>query len=248
MKKFLFAVFLLTLSVFSLSACDASEEETLPALDPATVQADFSEYLDRENFVTSFSIGDNCVFKNYKYEGKVFSDLVKGPVWEGIFKDGPCDGCEAEEMLFGYRYMFGSASDERKSEEYFYTRTPLEGFNLPFDAVFDEKLESVLAKIGIPADSYRDFLAEESRMKCVTIFESETASLVLQKNVTLPQGRYRSEYAYALIFTEINAAAKSSHGIRTVTRMLTLAFTKEHTLGCFEVEVDDHDRASENLR
>ncbi len=199
----------------------------------------FSEYLTDINFVPKLSQGDFISqIEQYKYNGTPVTDIIAGLHYDGLHGGG----WQLSDRLFGF-YNDYTASDDRKSAKYsnsLFTRTELEGLELPYGIKFTDTAKDAFAKIGLESNLCFDFTPDEGSDTMMTVYSSNTSSLVFE-NLSLIKTPVDFEFPYVLTYTETYDITRDNGKITTVKRTVSFSFGNlpDDTLKEVEIEVEE---------
>ncbi len=238
MKK-LMAMLLTLVCALGLAACSSKQDSTIYIDDKRYLDNTnkFAEYLDDINFVNGLSQSDfRAWLEKYSHNGSVVTDIVQSAHFDGSW-GGRWSGSGD---LFGFCNEY-RVTDDKEYVNYsnsFFTKTPLDGFELPFGISFDDTLEMVLQKLEIDLDLQSAFVSEGDTV-IITLYSDDHSSLQLINRKTIPETSGAQPYAYALEYTQNYKSARGDGKEVNVTRKMTMSFADDNKLGLLDLSVNE---------
>ena len=183
----------------------------------------FSQFLERENFVSGVSQGEfKEQLNDYRYEGTPITDIVHGFFIDGEWGGGYYASCD----LFGFCNDYKAENGNVNYTNQFWTKTPLDGLQLPYNIGFDDSLTKILRKIGIETEPYDNFTADASAQTDMTLFSKGNTKLIL-RDPSRAEKPTEHEMPLLLIYSETCQTTRGDGIPVTVERIVTMSFEKK---------------------
>lgn len=212
------------------SSQTASENEKDNGEANSSVLTTFADFIDGEGFVRGVSQGKfiDEIVPQYRYEGKTIPEIVAGANWDGV--EGGGWECRGKKFGCSNSYVHGTYTNE------LYTTVSLDGLDLPYQISFEDSVNTVLQKLGLPSD-ISELSPDEPDGLSTTLLHDGSRTLKLNDYFRDPIGDYA--YRYALIFTE-KVEEKTENGTVQAERKLKLYFDNDKPgIAKFSVSVSE---------